>query len=218
MTERDKVVERNLALVHACCKRFRGKGIEYDDLFSAGCVGLVKAVDNFDSSLGHKLSTYAVPVILGEIRRLFRDGGAVKVSRSLKELNLRILEAAKVFSSENGREPTVCELADRLSESPEKITDALNAARIPLSLSASYDEEESEIEIPCDDISEALTEKLALRCVLTELCPADRKIIELRYYKRRTQQKTAEELGMTQVQISRREKKILGLMREKLSV
>lgn len=218
MTDRDKIVEENLALVHACCKRFRGKGIEYDDLFSAGCVGLVKAVNNFNPDLGLKLSTYAVPVILGEVRRLFRDGGTVKVSRSLKELNLKIIEANKRFLDENNREPTVSELAKILCESKERIADALNAAKLPLSLNASYDGEETELEIPCDDIADKLTEKLALRKAISELNSSDRKIIELRYYKHNTQQKTAEALGMTQVQISRREKKILLLMRDKLSV
>ncbi|MBQ5399413.1 MAG: sigma-70 family RNA polymerase sigma factor [Ruminococcus sp.] len=218
MTDKSNLAEENLALVHACCKRFRGKGIEYDDLYSAGCVGLVKAVNNFNPDYGSRLSTYAVPVILGEIKRLFRDGGTVKVSRSLKELNLKINEAAKTFRAENGREPTVSELSRSLGESEEKISDALNAAKIPLSLSAPRDDEESTLDIPADDITEKLTERLALRKAILELPPRDRKIIELRYYKRATQQKTAEALGMTQVQISRREKKILTSIREKLTV
>lgn len=218
MTDRDKTVEDNLALVHACCKRFKKKGIEYDDLYSAGCLGLIKAVDKFNPDLGLRLSTYAVPVILGEIKRLFRDGGTVKVSRGLKELNLRIIEQTKAFQDKYSREPRISELAEALDTTPEKITDALNAAKIPLSLSAPFDDDDSGLDIPSDDISDKITEKLALRGIIKELSPQDRKIIELRYYLRRTQSKTAEELGMTQVQISRREKKILAQMRDKLSV
>lgn len=218
MTDRDKTVEDNLALVHACCKRFKNKGIEYDDLYSAGCLGLIKAVDKFNPDLGLRLSTYAVPVILGEIKRLFRDGGTVKVSRGLKELNLRIIEQTKAFQDKYSREPRISELAEALDTTPEKITDALNAAKIPLSLSAPFDDDDSGLDIPSDDISDKITEKLALRGIIKELSPQDRKIIELRYYLRRTQSKTAEELGMTQVQISRREKKILAQMRDKLSV
>ena len=105
--ERNEFIENNLGLVHSCAIRFKGKGIEYDDLYSAGCVGLIKAVDNFDTERGLCFSTYAVPVILGEIRRLFRDGGTVKVSRSLKELSMKINRVSKEFQDKNGFEPTV---------------------------------------------------------------------------------------------------------------
>lgn len=213
----DSLIKDNLALVHSCCKRFKNKGIEYEELYSAGCVGLVKAAKRFNPDFGLKLSTYAVPVILGEIKQLFRDSGTVKVSRGLKELNLKINEKTKEFQTKNGREPTINELSDILDEPVEKLNDALNAAKTPVSLNSSPDEDR-EIDIPCDDISENITEKLALRNVIKELNPSDRKIIELRYYKRITQQKTAEALGMTQVQISRREKKILAFMRSKLTV
>ena len=214
MTDYDKVVEDNLALVHSCCKRFRGRGIEYDDLYAAGCLGLVKAVKKFNPDLGLQLSTYAVPVILGEVKRLFRDGGTVKVSRSLKELSLRINRVTKDFD----HEPTVGELAQCLDTTPEKITEALNAARIPLSLTADSDDENRTLDLPSEDMTEKLTEKLALRDVIERLDTSDRKIIEMRYYKYLTQTQTAEILNMTQVQVSRREKKILLYMREKLSV
>ena len=111
MAEGSITVEQNLGLVHTCAKRFKGRGIEYDDLFQAGCVGLVKAADNFDVGRGFRFSTYAVPVILGEIKRLFRDGGAVKLSRGLKELSLRVSREAEAFQHRTGREPTVSELA-----------------------------------------------------------------------------------------------------------
>ena len=217
MTERDKIIGQNLGLVHACCKRFKGRGIEYEELYSAGCLGLVKAVNNFNPDYGLKLSTYAVPVILGEIKRLFRDGGAVKVSRSIKELSLKANKYCSDFQLANGRAPTVSEICTALNEDAEKINEALNSARLPLSLT-SDSETERPFDIPTDDIAEKLTEKLALRDVIRMLDNKDKKIIELRYYQHKTQSKTAEALGMTQVQISRREKKILLYMREKLSV
>ncbi len=219
MNSRDKTVENNLGLVHACCKRFKNHGIEYDDLFSAGCVGLVKAVDRFNPDLKLQLSTYAVPVILGEIKGLFRDGGTVKVSRSLKELSLKITKASSDFENKNHRSPTVSELAKILDTTSEKINDALNSAKIPLSLTIENDEDENcQLDLPQEDTIDKLTEKLALKQVLKELNNRDRKIIELRYYKHKTQTETAKELNMTQVQISRREKKILTFMRQKLSV
>lgn len=219
MNLRDKTVENNLGLVHACCKRFKNHGIEYDDLFSAGCLGLVKAVDRFNPDLGLQLSTYAVPVILGEIKGLFRESGTVKVSRSLKELSLKITRASSEFENENQRCPTVSELAKILDTTVEKINDALNSAKIPLSLTAENDDDENrQIDLPQEDTIDKLTEKLAVKQVIKELDNMDRKIIELRYYMHKTQTETAKELNMTQVQISRREKKILTFMRQKLSV
>ncbi|HCA28686.1 MAG TPA: flagellar biosynthesis protein FliA, partial [Ruminococcaceae bacterium] len=114
MSKREDVICNNIGLVHSCARRFIGRGIEYDDPFQAGCMGLVKAADGFDEERGLKFSTYAVPVILGEIRRLFRDGGAVKVSRSLKELSMRAARERENFISNEGREPTVSEMADLL--------------------------------------------------------------------------------------------------------
>lgn len=213
-----EMVEENLALVHACCKRFRNRGIEYEELYSAGCVGLVKAVNRFNPDLGLKLSTYAVPVILGEIKRLFRDGGTVKVSRSLKELSLKINRETKIFQDKYNRSPTLEELSGLLEVSKEKVADAINSARFPISLTNSYEDDEcGVIDLPTDDVTEKLTEKLALSEVISALENKDKKIIELRYFKYKTQSETAKELNMTQVQISRREKKILLFMREKLS-
>ncbi len=212
-----EMVENNLALVHACCKRFRNRGIEYEELYSAGCVGLVKAVNNFNPDLKLQLSTYAVPVILGEVKRLFRDGGTVKVSRSLKELSLKINRESELIQEKFNRSPTVEELAMKLGVSREKVSDAINAARYPLSLTNNSDDDENrQIDLPVDDIMDKLTEKLALSQVISELNIEDKKIIELRYFKYKTQTETAKVLNMTQVQISRREKKILLFMREKL--
>ena len=137
MKERDRKICDNMGLVHTCVRRFGGRGIEYDDLFQAGCMGLVKAVDGFDESRGLKFSTYAVPVILGEIRRLFRDGGTVKVSRTLKELALRATREREGFFKREGREPDVGELAALLGVEREQAVEALGASLPALSLTRS---------------------------------------------------------------------------------
>ena len=218
MKNRDKLVEDNLGLVHSCCQKFKNRGIEYDDLFSSGCMGLIKAIDNFNPDYGLQLSTYAVPVILGEIKQLFRNGGTVKVSRSLKELSMKINKTSNDFQLKHNRPPTVGELAKILETTKEKINEALNATRLPLSLTTDDEEDIKELDLPCDDEVEMLTEKLALKQVISQLDITDKKIIELRYYKHQTQTQTAKILNMTQVQVSRREKKILMFMRQKLSV
>lgn len=217
MPEREITVQQNLGLVHACAKRFKGRGIEYDDLFQAGCLGLVKAVDNFDEERGFKFSTYAVPVIIGEMKRLFRDGGAVKVSRGLKELSLKATRETTKFISEYGHEPTISELAKILGVEPEQATEALEASRMPVSLTVSDDDGESQSDIPVDAPDEKLTEILSLKSEIDNLPERDKNIIILRFFKNNTQSQTAEKLGMTQVQVSRREKKILLALREKLT-
>lgn len=208
-----------MGLVHACCKRFAGKGIEYEELFAAGSLGLAKAINNFDESRNLQFSTYAFPVIMGEIKRLFRDGGVVKVSRSLKELASAICKINNESKMKNGMELTVSQLAQKLGTTEEKIIDALNSSRYPLSLTAEYDEEGNpQLDVPTDDIQEEISERLSLEQAVQTLEESDRKIIHLRYYRNKTQTQTAKILDMTQVQVSRREKKILGIIREKMSI
>ncbi len=219
MTDRDAFIEDNLRLVHSCCHKFTGRGIEYDDLYQAGCIGLIKATDNFDESRGLKFSTYAVPVILGEIRRLFRDGGTVKVGRTLKELSMKAVRERESLSKELGREPTISELAQRLNVSPEEAAEAVSAAMPVMSLTYEDENGPSEIELPTEPAAEErLSEMLALREVMDELDEQDKTIITLRYFKSKTQSQTAKVLGMTQVQVSRRERAILFELRKKLSV
>ena len=218
VAERASFVEQNLGLVHHCAKRFLGRGIEYDDLYSAGCVGLVKAVDGFDDSRGVKFSTYAVPLILGEMRRLFRDGGSIKVSRSLKELSLRAARCRERFLLEQGREPTVEELANRLEVSRELAVEALCVSAPPLSLTlAEDDDRDSEMDVPVEPENEQIENHLSLQKALRRLEPPDRELLRLRYFKGKTQVETAKRLGMTQVQVSRREKKLLLLLRSELN-
>jgi len=212
--QRDEFIESNLPLVHSLANRFRGRGIEYEELFAAGSMGLVKAYDNFDHTRGLCFSTYAVPVILGEIKRLFRDGGTVKVSRSLKELSLKAArERDRLLAA--GKEPRISDIAESLGVSNEVAAEAISASVPPLSLSPASDDDAA-LEIPVGSGEERLVDRLALQQCLSELDEADRKLILLRYVKELTQCQTAALLGMTQVQVSRRERKILSALREKL--
>lgn len=211
---RDEFINRNLPLVHSLANRFRGRGIDYDDLFSAGSVGLVKAYDNFDESRGLCFSTYAVPVILGEIKRLFRDGGAVKMSRSLKELSLKAARARDELRK-NGGEPTVTELAEYLGVSPEDAAEAVAAGTPALSLT--FDENGEEFDLPAESREDSIIDRLALRQCLDKLPDADRDLLVLRYFRGKTQSQTAQILGMTQVGVSRRERRLLEGLREQLT-
>lgn len=216
-TERSAFIEQNLGLVHSCAGRFRGRGIEYDDLYSAGCMGLVKAYDAFDPARGVCFSTYAVPVILGEIKKLFRDGGTVKVSRSLKELNLRVNAAREHHRKLCGTEPTLSQLAEELGESVENITLAVQAAQPTISLTPeNRDEPDRQIDIPVESPEEALADRIGLAEVLEKLPEEDQLLIRLRFYGGKTQSETAKLLHTTQVQISRRERKILVQLRRRL--
>lgn len=215
--DREQQICDNMGLVYALARRFVGRGIEYEDLVQAGSMGLIKATDGFDESRGLKFSTYAVPVILGEMRRLFRDGGIVKVSRSLKELSLRATRTREQFATREGREPTVSELAALLGVTAEETAEALGAALPALSLTRSGEDDDAEqIDIAVQAPEESVTDRLALRQVLVTLEERDRKLIEMRYLRRMTQQATADCLGMTQVQVSRRERVVLAQMRKLL--
>ncbi len=214
---RNAFVCDNMGLVHACAGRFKGRGIEYDDLYQAGCVGLIKAADGFEPERGLKFSTYAVPVILGEIKRLFRDGGAIKVSRPLKELSLRATRERERLAIKHGREPTIEELAATLSIEPAEAALALTAALPPLSLTRTGEEDGEQIDLPTDSHETEITDHLALSQILAQLDERDRQLITLRYLAHQTQRATADKLGMTQVQVSRRERIILLTLREKLT-
>ena len=209
---RDEFIESNLPLVHSLAARFKGRGIEYEELYSAGCVGLVKACDRFDESRGLCFSTYAVPVIIGEIKQLFRDGGLVKMSRSLRELSIKAARLRDELAAD-GKEPRLSDIAEGLGVSPEEAAEALSAGQAAVSLTA---EEGEQLDVPQQSGEEALIDRMALRSELSRLSDEDRQLIILRYFREYTQSKAAEILGMTQVQVSRRERKILAQLREKL--
>ncbi len=210
---RDEFIEGNLPLVHKLANRFRGRGVEYEELYAAGCVGLVKAVDRFEPERGLCFSTYAVPVILGEIRRLFRDGGSVKISRSLKELSVKAARLRDQLSA-NG-EPRISDIAQALGVTPEEAAEALCAGIPPVSLDHGGEDGEP-LPVPSASGEDALIDRLALRQCLSELSVEDREILMLRYFRRKTQCETAQILGMTQVMVSRRERKLLKELREQL--
>ncbi|MEG2204271.1 MAG: sigma-70 family RNA polymerase sigma factor [Oscillospiraceae bacterium] len=213
---RERMIEDNMGLAHACAHRFKGRGIEYEDLFQAGCIGLIKAADAFDFDRGVRFSTYAVPVILGEMRRLFRDGGAIKVSRTIKELSLKISRLREKLASDYGREATISELARQLEVSEEAIVEAIGVCAPPISLTESEENGGGQLDLPVDSPEETTSDLIALRQVLSRLEERDRSLILLRYFREKTQTQTAERLGMTQVQVSRREKMLLQQLRGKL--
>ena len=212
---RDEAIKDNIGLVHSIANRFRGRGAEYDDLFQAGCLGLVKAFDNFDESKGYAFSTYAVPVIMGEIKRLFRDGGAIKVSRSLKEKSIKVQTIREKFIKKELREPTINELSMLCGYDIEELSEILNILSPVVSLSAFYEDESSEFDIPIDSDDE-LFNRLSIKQLLSNLNDKDRQLIRYRYFDGKTQCETAELLGVSQVQISRKEKAILRKLRELL--
>lgn len=216
MGNQDSFIEGHLGLVHLCANRFRGRGIEYDDLFSAGSIGLVKAAAAFDSSRGFKFSSYAVPVILGEIKRLFRDGGSIKVSRGLKELSIKVSRERERFTMEKGHEPRISELAEALEVSEESVKEALAVSLPPISLTPDDESGNGQLDVPVPAHEERIGDLLALRTVMAQLPAADRKLLYLRYFQNKTQSQTAQCLSMTQVQVSRREKKLLAAIRETL--
>lgn len=208
--------EEHLGLVHHCANRFRGRGIEYEELYSTGCIGLLKAVQGFDPARGVQFSTYAVPVILGELKRLFRDGGAIKVSRRLRESAMRLRRMQEAYLKMHGQEPTLSELSQLAGISEADAAQALCVTQAPVSLTCSDDADSAEFDIPVEAPDKAIGDSIALRQTMAQLPEKDRLLLELRYFKGCTQTKTAEILGMTQVQVSRKEKKILSQMRSAL--
>ncbi|MDE6724403.1 MAG: sigma-70 family RNA polymerase sigma factor [Ruminiclostridium sp.] len=212
----NKFIQDNLGLVHSLAGRFKGRGIEYEELYAAGCEGLVKAANGFDKSRGLQFSTYAVPVILGEIKRLFRDGGTVKVSRGLKELSLKAARVQEQIRKE-GREPRLSEIAEELGVSVEQAGEAVCAALPPMSLTPQEDGE-TELQIPVPPEQAKLTDKIALNQCMALLTEEERSIITLRYWKNRTQRETGLILGLSQVQVSRKEKRALKKLREMLTI
>ena len=215
---REEFIQRNLGLARTCAGRFTGRGIDYEDLYAAGCLGLVKACDGFDPARGVCFSTYAVPVILGEIKKLFRDGGAVKVSRSIKELGLKINAERERRLKQSGIEPSVNQLAQTLGSTPEQVAMAIQAAMPVVSLTPAENEDGNrEWDVPVESPEEKLSERISLREVIDRLPPQDRLLIRLRFFGGKTQSETARVLHTTQVQISRRERKILQWMRRELT-
>lgn len=213
--KRAQMIEENIGLVHSVAKRFKGRGVDYEDLFQSGCIGLIKAVDNFDESKGFQFSTYAVPVIMGEIKRVFRDGGAIKVGRSLKEKSLKAQRLRDIFLKRELREPTVSELADMLGCDVNETAEILNVINPMLSINQFGEDGSADFDIPVDD-SENLFDRISLSQIIDTLDNDEKQLIDCRYYKGQTQTATANSMGISQVQVSRKEKAVLRKLRERL--
>lgn len=218
---RDVIVQSNLRLVWSVVQRFLNRGYEPDDLYQIGCIGLLKSVDKFDLSYEVKFSTYAVPMIIGEIQRFIRDDGTVKVSRSLKEMANKIRRAKEDLSKVYGRVPTVTELAEHLDLSTEDIIMAQEANRNPSSIHETVYENDGDPITLLDQIADQNDTKwfdqIALKEAIHELDERERLIVFLRYYKDQTQSEVANRLGISQVQVSRLEKKILQQMKDHMN-
>ena len=217
---RDELIQKNMRLVWSVVQRFINRGYEPEDLFQIGCIGLLKSVDKFDLSYNVKFSTYAVPMIIGEIQRFIRDDGTVKVSRSLKEMSNKIRRAKDELSKVFGRTPTITELSEHLELTPEDIIMAQEASRTPSSIHETVYENDGDPITLLDQIADHSEnkwfEKIALKEAIALLDEREKLIVYLRYYKDQTQTEVAERLGISQVQVSRLEKKILSQMKSRM--
>ncbi|WP_078553161.1 RNA polymerase sporulation sigma factor SigF [Bacillus alkalicellulosilyticus] len=217
---RDTIVNRNTRLVWSVVQRFLNRGYEPDDLFQIGCIGLIKSIDKFDLSYDVKFSTYAVPMIIGEIQRFLRDDGTVKVSRSIKELGNKIRKMKDELSKTLGRVPTVNEIAEKLEITPEEVVFAGEASRSLTSIHETVYENDGDPITLLDQIADSSEtkwfEKIALKEAIRHLDERERLIVYLRYYKDQTQSEVANRLGISQVQVSRLEKKILDQIKEQM--
>ena len=219
---RDTLIEENIGLVWSIVRRFQNRGVETEDLFQIGSIGLIKAVDKFDPAYQVQFSTYAVPMIAGEIRRFLRDDGMLKVSRSLKELAGRIYSTKDALEKKNGREPTLYEVARELGVSQEDLVLAMEAATQVESLQqAIYQGEGNDISLMDkleeeENQSDQVVNRLLLEDMLKSLEGRERQLIYMRYFQEKTQAAIAREMGISQVQVSRLEKKILGKLRKKM--
>lgn len=219
----EKLISENLGLVKSIARRFIGRGCEFDDLVQIGTIGMLKAIRSFDLERGTAFSTYAVPLIIGEIRRHLRDSGLIKVGRATKKLGAELMGARSRIIAEEGREPPVSELAAVVGVSPEEAASAIEAIQMPASLSWTVGDEDSGLELG-DRISdgdglaelERVRDRIAISQAIGRLPPLWRQIVVLRYFRNMTQQRTAEALGLTQVKVSREEKKIADFLRREL--
>ena len=216
------LVEENSPLIKSVIKRFKDKGIEYDDLYQLGCVGFLKAIKNFNSSFGVKFSTYVVPMVIGEIKRFLRDDGAIKVSRALKSLNLQINKFVDQYMKDKQMAPKIEEIASFLKVEEQDVIMAMESSKMPVSLYSPIEDDSENLSIidrleTEEDCNAKMVDNIALKELIKKLDYRDRKIILLRYYFDKTQSEIAKELNISQVQVSRLENKILDNLRNKLS-
>ncbi len=216
------LIAENSPLIKSIIKRFQGKGLEYDDLYQLGCLGFVKAIKNFNPDFNVKFSTYVVPMVIGEIKRYMRDDGAIKVSRAIKTLNLKINKFVDSYYMEKKEKPSVAEIAKHFSVDEGDVVMAMDSARMPVSLYAPFEEGESDSLLVIDRVDsehndDSLLDKITIRQMLRDLSKRDRTIILMRYFYDKTQSEIASMLKISQVQVSRLENRILDGLKKKLS-
>ena len=218
---KNQLIEQNSPLIKSIIKRFCGKGLEYDDLYQLGCLGFVKAIKNFDPSFNVKFSTYVVPMVIGEVKRFMRDDGAIKVSRAIKSLNLKINKFVEGYVSEHKTPPSIETIAKHFGVEEGEIVLAMDSAKMPISLYAPAENSQSGALVidGVDAIAsdENLMDKITVREILTGLSKRDRAIIMMRYFYDKTQSEIAQKLNISQVQVSRLENRILSNLKKKLS-
>ena len=221
-----KLIEDNNGLIWSIVRRFNGRGYDIEDLYQIGSIGFIKAIQRFDTSFEVRLSTYAVPYILGEIKRYIRDDGPIKISRSIKELNVKIIELQKEYYNKYGKEISLEEISKQLKTSKEEITMALDSTKPVDSIEdAQYRDTKTDKTVSIleqistgKDEQTEITNKIAIKNLISELTDKEKEIIMLRYYKQKTQMQVSKILGITQVQVSRIERKILDNMKRKLTI
>lgn len=214
------LIEQNTPLIKSIVRRYLGKNVEYDDLFQISSIGLLKAVANFSLEYNVRFSTYAVPMILGEIKRFMRDDGFLKVSRSIKTLSAKINQFVDSYKKENSTEPTVEIIAQNFNVEPSEVVFAMDAGRMPLSLNEKINDSDEKSQCLMDKLAspnkdDELIDRVILRSVIDQLSPREKKIIVLRYFRDKTQSEIARQLGVSQVQVSRLENKIMEKIRKK---
>ncbi len=220
LSAREEFIQGNLRLVLSVIQRFNNRGEHVDDLFQVGCIGLIKAIDNFDLSHNVKFSTYAVPMIIGEIRRYLRDNNSIRVSRSLRDTAYKALQVREQLINKNSKEPTISEIAEELNMPREEVVFALDAIQDPVSLFEPIYHDSGDAIFVMDQVrdekseDETWLEGIALREALTKLSEREKHILTLRFFEGRTQMEVAEEIGISQAQVSRLEKTALKHMRK----
>lgn len=216
------LIEENAPLVKSVIKRFKNKNLEYDDLYQLGCVGFLKAINNFNVCFNVKFSTYVVPMIIGEIKRFLRDDGMIKVSRSIKSQNQQINKFIQQYQTKNMKKPSLQEIAEHFKIEQEEVIFIMDSSKMPLSIYTPYEDEESGLllidrYIQVND-SEVVFDKLLLKEALNSLDARAKKIVLLRFFRDKTQSEIAQELNISQVQVSRLENKILETIKQKLKI
>ncbi|MGI6004691.1 MAG: RNA polymerase sporulation sigma factor SigG [Christensenellales bacterium] len=221
-TARQKIIEGNLRLVLSIIQRFSSRGENPDDLFQVGCVGLIKAIDNFDITMGVRFSTYAVPMVIGEIRRYLRDNNTIRVSRSLRDTAYKALGVREELTRKNGQEPRIEEIAEQMGLSREEVTYALDAIQAPISLFEPVYHDGADAIYVMDQVrddkerEESWVEDLSIQEALQKLGEREKKIVTMRFFQGRTQMEVAKEVGISQAQVSRLEKLALNKMRKQI--